>query len=1422
MGYKSNGKDRIFRIRKNNSNIEGELLHRGDLNFHIDSPIESINFFENNNIKKIYWIDSRNQPRIVNIADPKFNEWSDLHFDFVPNLNLKENVIITKNLTGNGVFHSGIIQYAFTYYNIYGQESNIFYTSSIYNISPKNRASSPEENSNCSFKIQLTNLDTQFDYLRIYSISRTSINSTPIVRKVADIQIPTIQNNTSDIIYIDNGLQGEIIDATSLLYIGGEEIIAETFTQKDNTLFLGNIKLKRPTVGNLNISKKNNTNTTISVYDLLKQHTGVTSGDIGNYASSFIELSSKDLMEDNSTNLHYSYNPDSLSNLNKFSSTLKSENFKTLKTNEVYRLGVQFQHVSGKWSEPIFINDKLIDILNNTEPIIVNNQVTNVIYHGVKASMYLHDNNYNLIKTLVDNNYVKVRAVIVYPNAYERLVVAQGVVNPTLYSTSDRISGTPHNISSWFFRPMINDTLIYKDTSVLTDSNYLTDPLLYPQTEGTIAEFRHNFALPSGRTSSTTSLNTGYYKRATAPNGGLVIADLFGYVNQEISSLYSYWLRDCYLTSDDVSNNLFHNMLAQIPTQSEFLKYYRDNFYVDQNVVTFHSPDVEFDESLKGIYNENLICKIVGFVNLTGFSGKKFVSTTGPTWHYSAQGVIPENINQPNYNNKGGNLLISYPLYRDCVAGVNSSSPSFTNYVIYPWDAMDKSLIGDPVAENRSVLDYNKTSNLRYSSYNSYLTVPEPILLTDNTNGITPVQLYNSNQTDIVKVKFKNDNINQITYQGNVDKLVITSASVNTKGYPIMTTEKSINSTSVGGIWINNHYRQAWGDGNFQDIGPEVFDWKKQPVNIKYNTTPHLVFGFEYEEDSNGTLIQNILPNLGGKNSQNNINGTPFWKPNKQFHIRQKAISTTRLPNRLDHSGLWLVELQRNPDDINGRFGDGPNGATQESLENLKWLPCGEPVSLVDNSNNPLSTVLVEWTEGDTYLQRYDCLKTYGSDSDKQSVTEILSFVCESRTNMDGRYDKNRGNLDNTSANPTKFNLINPVYTQQNNFFTYRSLNYDKFNLDNFPNTVTWSKTKSAGELIDAWTNITMASTIDVNGSFGNIQSLQNYNSSLLGFQDKGIFNINFNSRVQVQSSDGIPIELTNNYKVDGFRYISTNLGIVNKWSINSNSQKGLYFIDDISKALYILNDGFTNLSDNLGFHSWFVNNININDKWKSLNSSNFITSYDKIHDYLYITNKDYSLGYSELLNNFGSFFSYNNVPYMFNIWDKFISINKDKTKANYPIDNTFNLWENYSGDYNNFYNKIEPYHITYVINPEFTTDKIFEILEFRADSFNTDNTVSTNPLFNKLSVWNEYQHGESKLLNTTTYLPTSELRGRFRMWRVNIPRVVNIDNTNINPISHTQYNTNRMRGTNMFLKLESDGIVNKKNTLHDIIVYYR
>jgi len=46
--------------------------------------------------------------------------------------------------------------------------------------------------------------------------------------------------------------------------------------------------------------------------------------------------------------------------------------------------------------------------------------------------------------------------------------------------------------------------------------------------------------------------------------------------------------------------------------------------------------------------------------------------------------------------------------------------------------------------------------------------------------------------------------------------------------------------------------------------------------------------------------------------------------------------------------------------------------------------------------------------------------------------------MLETYVNIDGRYDRNRGQINNTNMSPQNFNLLNPVYSQLDNFFSYK------------------------------------------------------------------------------------------------------------------------------------------------------------------------------------------------------------------------------------------------------------------------------------------------------------------------------------------------------------------------------------------------
>ena len=138
----------ILRVYKNNNNefISEELYSGSELDntyLNLGDNIQTLGIYENENIQKVYWVDGVNQPRVINITKDYLenktvkeiaDSYTNTSFDFVPELQLNETIDVRTILGGNGKFSAGTIQYAFTYYNKYGQESNIFYTTDLYYI----------------------------------------------------------------------------------------------------------------------------------------------------------------------------------------------------------------------------------------------------------------------------------------------------------------------------------------------------------------------------------------------------------------------------------------------------------------------------------------------------------------------------------------------------------------------------------------------------------------------------------------------------------------------------------------------------------------------------------------------------------------------------------------------------------------------------------------------------------------------------------------------------------------------------------------------------------------------------------------------------------------------------------------------------------------------------------------------------------------------------------------------------------------------------------------------------------------------------------------------------------------------------------------------------------------------------------------
>lgn len=1293
--------------------LAGKLLYQGNLGFNPNYPIETLVSYESEDIQKVYWTDNLNQPRVINIA-ADIQENNDNQFDFVPELALQEEVKVIK-IFGSGEFPPGVIQYAFTYYNKHGQESNIFYTTPLQYISYKDRGGSPEDKVANSFKITISNVDENFDYLRIYSILRTSLNATPLVKRVQDIE------TTSDTLsYIDNGLSGETVDPTELLYKGGEEIKAKTMEQKDGTLFLGNITANKQL---------------LDVKEEILTANGVIR-DAANYPlanGNVTSVATKRAYKITSKEPFFYVN------------TLDSsgEDYQgaaCFKFREYYRLGVQFQYKNGKWSEPCWIGDK-------------QQQKSPWMESLTEGNIYVPEFNFSLqgiFEKLWDAGYRRARPVFAIPSLSDRTVLCQGIGCPTMYRKITRYSdvdnigtsdeGTLYGQSSWLFR------------------------------------------------SKCAMENSAGYSDGDASNGG-------GKVCYE-QKLESHFEINSIVTGSATSDDYLKVMSPWL-RNTEVMGIFDDShsFYIDQSLATIHSPELIFDTAFSNMDFSGSEMDLVGKVALSKTYGDIDVQISSPTIGSDAAGFVHRSIVTDGYA-----ALISGLFYNDYLVddtdntpkygAYNTSSPS-VDFPIFLWHK-NGSLNNDVARDNRSAtLLKKKISNYRLGNRTSYY---------DYAGGyeydMVDAQFFNSDTLSLVKVDGH-------TYMGNIDTMLTPTTpspyyfvgspwrdsvdtDFNSDSYFYLGLKDPNKTDSRSGVWEwrknDGNYDWYWNNGKNDDIGDFVkgLDQWREPISMKYKSTPHVVVK---------------LGKSAGK----------LWT----------------ILSSMDTGELPIVEIVR-PYDKDTFMG----GTSDEALQAATWIPCGPIVSF----NRDTKSINLNYKWGDSYFQRYECLKTYAyTPEDKNQVVEIASFMCETRVNIDGRYDRNRAQTSNLNMSPQNFNLLNPVYSQMDNFFSYKMLSEDDYKQTDYPNNVTWTKTKQNGADIDLWTNITLANTLELDGDKGTVNKLVRLNNQLLSFQDSGIAQILYNENTQISTTEGVPIEIANSEKVQGKRYLSDTVGCSNKWSI-AQTPSGIYFMDSNDKSIYLFNGQLNNLSTVGGFNSWAKQNIPAaNVQWNPSGFKSFVTYYDKLNQDVLFINDTTALVYSEKFNCFTSFYDYGKAPYLENLDDVGIWVKDGK------------LWQHQAGEYCNFFDVNKPYSMTLIGNQEPQIDKIFTNLEFRAcvDAEGTydskkDKFVPSLP-FDSLEAWDEYQHGILTLSNRnsndrfTHGKDTGILARKFRMWACDIPRDnAKVDSSIEAPMGIKRFKArplDRIRNPWAYIKLTKNAASStsklSKTEIHDIMATY-
>jgi hypothetical protein len=1446
--------DRIYRLEENGMTMIAKQLYYGNLLGFGDEGvnIEAIGIYESQAIQRVYWIDGVHQPRSINIAadDTTISKWNTMSvcpFDFMMEMQLTEQVTITNRQDIFGIFPAGTIQYVMSYYTKNGQASPSFYVSPIHYTTINNVAVAPDKNASGAFeiKIKANTIDLNFDYISIYSVQRTSVNGTPICKKVVDLKISDL-NLEEDITYIDNGLSSKVVDYSDILYLGGSNIVPYAMSHKSNTLFFGNIKSN----------------------DFIIEQEDMDSIKSGCYLSFVLkDNDSKFDIAESTNNTFYPYKGQLQSS---------ADVITTFKYGESYYFGLIAQNKYGQWSNVVPLSSERIT-QNDYVPSHEITQDNKVTYVGVRVMANFTS---SIINRLVELNCKKLKLV-----RLEEIpqVACQGVLCPTIFSKERYTSnGLNYAQSSWYFRPIKattkdrpyiqdNKCQYYHNMNIRfvanTDCNEIQGAsdaeILYDTAAPAVLNpmdmfpdwnllTMHSPDIEFGDESSfenigkirivgTVPINYGitsmFCDLATAPHAGnngsvdiSVLSDT-SYVNMSSSdnnapvclSRIAY-IDNKYITTTNPaswSNDLYRHIIfpwhRSTSLGSQLTPTVDDEWYGklgSKCMATLRS-------SLFSEYLPYSISTPANEVQITPFR-------CSDKLNYTVN--IPKDENCPSQGNNSG-VRIYHGIVDTILSGTVRNYGRANNTLNTPielshenglvrmnYKSSTHGVFSILYNDNKTQLILPNTAQQNNAKANRDYNYPENftakvIVGTIGTNIIQPEQAV----VYVVNKSFVNTQIPGGLQNNDLVLVRESGTSVNTNGgIHEIACYINPNTTSIQGYSSDDYYYLDWLDdaswirantnGNpLPDPNVLYKNWYYIYMYIKQSDTT-LYNSFNFNTEKLGIFRFSVQVNTGGSGiSTTSISDIEFirwydWNSSASF---SEITGMTELnPDTYYKDYMYIADLVRE---------DKPDLMT---FEGTRWIVAGKACDIPTAVNK----YALYGEIGDTYYQRYDCLKTYPYSSEAQNqIVDILSFMCETRVNIEGRYDQRRGSNENTIINDTNFNLLNMAYSQPDNFFAPQYLDSDMTAVTYFPNQIWWTKTKIYGNKIDQWTHIIPTSYLDMRGDLGEIEALRLWNDKLICFQDTGIAQVMYNERTAIASTQGVPIEIANSNKIEGNVYISDSVGCTNKNSIQL-TQEGIYFVDSHTRELYKWSKSLESLSKSKGFNSYFYN--------KDVDVDSIKTFYDpKLKDVYFRINKGNiteCLVYGEQLGEFTSFFDYD-MDFMFQYKDSLVSV----------AHNSSSLWKQFANDeYLRYFgrsyivreestDKYEDYLIELVVNENPTDDKVFTNIEFRANVLNgsitipsqstdNDNYASINKLpFKTMKVWNEYQ--DTGTLSFQRLLrKEANLAQKFRIWRAEINRDT-IDKV---------HKFNRIRSPWARIRLTGGGD-NKKTVIHDIAVNY-
>ena len=1370
------------------------LLYLRNLKFSINNPIQTINNFENESIDKVYWVDGVNQMRVINIEHSIENEDIEELIDVSENVinmvgkyNLSEPLIT--DVVSGGDHTSGMIQYGYNLYRINSSQTRISSLSKLISLDKGVLGGGAvNELIGATPIVNITNIDSNYTHVKVYAIKYTSLNQTPSISLIKDVRIPS--NGNLEV--FDDGKVISTMSIEEFMFLGSNIIIPKHINTKFNRLFFANYNEINFNVDIDTRAYSYNSAGISTVYSDLRLEGGVPSGDpektiniVNDSDYDSLVLDKHDSVNLNYNNFKFQKDGTTFGGEGKYikyqltQSLTPNDNNRYFKDDEIYRLGIQFYNNYGQISLPNWIAD-FKSLNENLKGKFNTLKVT------LKPEFFTWLDNTNFTSDY--NKPIGYKIIIAERTISDRTIVANGLLS-TMMINDKSTKDIPANYQT--SRP---SEIPYIRTQA---KNLIKLPNLLVRNCNASSDFGNVRPLRNSKHLRDMSLNrSGDTEMQRAEFGDKDTAGRFYQFNSMLQLYSPEILFGEYIPLSESLNLKIKGSLSNHINNSWNKNYDVGAQGVVDEAKALNGLSPFYSASLTPIINypyrpweRGLVCHPEGSEENRAIHGM----------YYRNYGVSMSN-NVETINT----LALTNPLTLTVGTDVNS---------LISMDPGNKRIqIILDVDHQVGEIEYTITPDVvnLTTLYNVKLTSDyQGNNIISSLSGVTGIQSvsyslllnYPTETTSTNSIYIIIESLS--VFSGNID-VVISDGVIATPEYieyeSLLNPFTIDNTASISGSLftksINNNSYNIYGR-------PEITEVGQQGTN--YNNDPHYRYTNSLEgclTDGDSSWKEDGIYNrkIVSISSWNNKCITFVTGDNDplQEHWDRPPIENLFTNSGLggDNNGL-IGELVKS--DVEIYLGNIYGGNKYEDKRRTNYIEIGEYKKL-----NLLTPSIDISSPGDTFVNSFKFIRMVKSNSNISqgfyTLEELVECLSETTIDLKNRNDISFNTWD-TRFQPTndEYQKYNAVYSQQSNLIQRRNLDYNIKKINNFDNNVISSKLKSAGELIDSWTDILSNEVLTLDGKHGSINSLTSFNDELYTIQDKAFAFLSISPRVQVTGGDGLAVQLGSGNVLDRYKYISTDSGTLNKWGVIPTSI-GVYYYDLLNKSFMSFNGQINNLSDIKGLHSYFITNTELEDLKMDnpLIKKGISSGYDQINKDVFMTfhkdNNPFTISYNELRNQFISFYDY--LPSMYiSKGLYFITTNPDLKS----------IYRQYAGNYGNFYGINYPSYIVLNVNPEANMDTVFDNIMYKSEVYLNDIDQPDKTLTG-VRLYSEYQ--DSGLVPIPLILGRNgNLRRKFRDWNAILPR--------------NKGSRERIRNPWVKLLLQFDNNSNYKLILHDVIISY-